>query len=104
MIQNYNWLTLKQWLKKLKRIVKWVGKVLKILVSDYKKRNDHEIFLSNTKLIASDSDIDEVFKSMHQSIITKITNYVCKDLIDLNVIIKHSIKMFVCSWINWDNK
>ena len=27
LIQNYNCLTLKQWLKKIKRIVKWVEKV-----------------------------------------------------------------------------
>ena len=30
-----------------------------ILVIDYKKRNDCEIFHSSTKLTASDSDIDE---------------------------------------------
>ena len=46
-------------------------KVQIILVLDYKKRNDRKIFHSSTKLIASDSDIDEAFKSMYQSIMTK---------------------------------
>ena len=32
-------------------------KVQVILVLDFKKRNDHKIFHSNPKLIASDSDI-----------------------------------------------
>ena len=34
---------------------------------EYKNRNDREIFHSSAKLIASDSDIDEAFKSMHPS-------------------------------------
>ena len=33
---------------------------------------DSQIFHSCTKLIASDIDIDEAFKSMHQSIMSKI--------------------------------
>ena len=52
-------------------------KVQKILVLEYKKRNDHKIFHSCIKLIASDSDIDEAFKFMHQSIITKIKKLYC---------------------------
>ena len=36
-------------------------KVQTILVLDYKKRNDHKIFYSSAKLIASDSDIDEAY-------------------------------------------
>ena len=36
-----------------------------VLVLDYKKRNDRKIIHSSNKLIASDSDIDEAFKSMH---------------------------------------
>ena len=55
-----------------------------------------EIFHSSPKLIASDSDIDEAFKSMHQSIMRKIKKYSCKNLIDLDMIIKHSIKTFEC--------
>ena len=35
------------------------------LVLDYKKRNDCKIFHSSAKVIASNSDIDEAFKSMH---------------------------------------
>ena len=46
------------------------------------------------KLIANDSDIDETLKSMQQSIMKKIKNYVCQDCIVLDVIIKHSIAIF----------
>ena len=65
---------LKELLSELKKF-----KVQKILVSDYKRRSDHKIFHSSAKLIASDSDIDEAVKSMHQSIMTKIKSYACKD-------------------------
>ena len=65
-----------------------------ILVLEYKKRNDFKIFNSRTKLIAGDSDIDEVFKSTHQSIMTKIKDYTGEDLIVLDLTIKHSIKIF----------
>ena len=81
----------KELLSKLKRF-----KVQTILVLDYKKRNDRKIFHSSVKLIANDSDIDEAFTSTHQSIMTKIKNYADKDWIALDVIIKHSIKIFVC--------
>ena len=47
-------------------------KVQTILALNYKKRNDCKIFHSSAELIASDSGIDEEFKSMHQSITTKI--------------------------------
>ena len=65
---------IKELLSKLKKF-----KVQTILVLGYKKRNDCKIFHSSAKLIASDSDIDEAFKSMHQSIMTKIKNYACED-------------------------
>ena len=83
---------------KLKELlIEWKKfKVKAVLVVDYKKRNEREILHSSTKLIASDSDIDEAFKSMHQSIMTKIKNYTCKDLILLDVIVKHSTKLFEC--------
>ena len=58
---------LKELLREFKKF-----KVKTMLVLDYKKRNDHKIFHSCDKLIAGDSDIDETFKSMYQSIITKI--------------------------------
>ena len=67
-----------------------------ILVLGYKKRDDHKIFHSSAKLIASNSDIDEAFKSMHQSIMTKIKNYSIEDCIALDAITKHSIKIFEC--------
>ena len=59
---------------KLKEFISELRKfqVQTILVLDYKKRNDCKIFHSNAKLIASDSDTDAAFKSMHQSIMTKI--------------------------------
>ena len=47
-------------------------KIKTILVLEYKQRYDRKIFHSNAKLIASDSDIDETFKSMHETIMTKI--------------------------------
>ena len=68
-------------------------KVRAILVLEYKKRNDRKIFHSRIKLIASDSDIDETFISMHQSIMTKIKNDAIEDWIVLDVIIKHSIQI-----------
>ena len=80
---------LKELLGELKKF-----KVQTILVLDYKKRNNSKIFYSCTKLIASDSEIDQEFKSMHQSIMTKIKNYAYEDWIVLDVIIKHSIIIF----------
>ena len=71
-------------------------KVQTTFVLDYKKRNYCKIFHSSAKLIANDSDNDKTFKSMHQSIATKIKNYACKNWTDLYVIIKHSIKIFEC--------
>ena len=71
-------------------------KVPTILVLECQKINDHKIFHSSVKLIARDSDIDEAFISMHQSIMTKIKNYGSEDWIVLDVIIKHSIKIFEC--------
>ena len=60
-----------------------------ILYLDYQKRNDHKVSHSSVKLISSDSDIDEAFKSFDQSIMTKIKNYASEDSIVLDVIIKH---------------
>ena len=65
MIEN----KLKEFQSELKRF-----KVQTTLVLDYNKRNDRKIFYLCTKLIASDSDIDEVFKSMYQNIMPKIKN------------------------------
>ena len=82
---------LKELLSELKKF-----KVQIVLVLDYKKRIDCKIFHSSAKLIVSDSEIDEAFKSMHQSIMTKIKNYGSKDWIVLDVIVKHSINIFEC--------
>ena len=40
-------------------------KVKEVLILEYKKTDDHKTFHSCTKLIASNSDIYEAFKSMH---------------------------------------
>ena len=68
-------------------------KVQKVLALE---KNDSQIFYSRTKLIGSDSDIDEVFKPKHQSIMTKTKIYICKDCFVLGAIIKHSINIFKC--------
>ena len=80
---------LKELLSELKE-----SKVQTILDLDNKKRNDRKIFHSSAKLIASDSDNDEAYKSIRQSIMRKIKNYAYKDWIVLNVIIKQSFKIF----------
>ena len=46
-------------------------KVQKTQVMKYEGRNDYHAFHSSARLIASDSDFEEAFKSMHQSIMTK---------------------------------
>ena len=48
------------------------------------------------KLIASDSVIDEAFKSIHQNIMTKIKNSAIEDWIAIETIVNHSIKIFAC--------
>ena len=94
---------LKEFLSEFKKF-----KVQTILVLDYKKRNDCKIFHSSTNLIASNSDTDETFKYMYQSITTKIKNYACEDWIVLEAFIKHSIKSVSIRRINnmkkWDYK
>ena len=59
-----------------------------IVVLGYKKRNDRKTFHSSTKLVASDLDIDEAFKSMHQSVIRKMKKYVCENWNALDVVIR----------------
>ena len=82
---------LKELLRELKKF-----KVQTILVLEYKKRNDQGIFHLNAKLISSDSDTDEAFKSMHQSIMTKIKNSASEDRIVILTIVKRSTKIFEC--------
>ena len=65
---------LKELLSELKKF-----KVQTILVLQYRKRNYRKIFDWIFKLIVNDSDIDEVFMSMHQSIMRKIKNYASED-------------------------
>ena len=68
LIQN----KLKELLSELKKFK--VQTILDLL--EYTKRNYRKIFQSSTKLIASDSDINEAFKSMHQSIVTNINFFI----------------------------
>ena len=49
---------LKEFLNELKKF-----KVRIVLVLDYKKRNDLQVFDSSAKLIDTDSEIDKAFKS-----------------------------------------
>ena len=83
MIEN----KLKELLSELKK-----SKVQTIIVLNYKKRNDCKIFYSSANVIASGSNIDETFKSMHQSTIKN--KKLC--LIALDLIIIHSIRFFQC--------
>ena len=71
-------------------------KVQTILILDYQKRKDCEVFHWITKLLDSDSDIDEAFKSIHHGIVTKIKNYPFEDWIVLDAIKKHIINIFEC--------
>ena len=82
---------LKEFLSELKKF-----KVQPVLVLDYEKGNHHKILHSNAKLTANDSDTDEAFKPMRQNIMTKVKNYAREDWIVLDLIIKHSIKIFEC--------
>ena len=72
---------------KLKELLSDLKKT--ILVLDYKKRRDCKIFHSSARLLSNDADID-------CSIITKMKNHGCKDWFVLDVIVKHSIKIFEC--------
>ena len=71
-------------------------KVKTLLVWQYKKRNDNKNFHSSTKLIASDSNLDEAFKSMYPSIMTKAKNSISEDCTVIESILKYSIKIFEC--------
>ena len=70
-------------------------KVKAVLILEYKKTNDHKTFHSCTKPIASNSDIYEAFKSMHQSIVKKIKHWT-EDWTVLDVITIHNITLFDC--------
>ena len=51
--------------------------MLVLIFLDKKRRNDSKIFHTNAKQIASDSDINEAFKSIQLSIIKKVESYTC---------------------------
>ena len=83
----------------IKNKLKWLLSELKkfkvqaVLVLDYMKKI---IEKSSIQVLnySSHSDIDEAFKSMHQSFMTKLRNYACEDWTVLNIIIKYSITIF----------
>ena len=89
----------KKLLSELKKL-----KVQTILILDHKKINNHKIFHSSSKIIAGESDIHEAFKSMHQSIMTRIKQFASEDWVVTEIIVKHIIKIFECEYINGDNK
>ena len=65
--------------RKLKELSSGLKKPrVQAIFSEYKK-NDGKILHSSAKLIASESDIAEAFKYMHQIIETKIKNSAGKD-------------------------
>ena len=72
-------------------------KLQSLLNLEYKEKNDRKIFHLGVKLIASYSNIDEAFKSMHQRIITKIKNYASEGWVVIKIIVKHSIKILSVS-------
>ena len=79
---------------KLKELLSELKKfnVQSILVLEYKKRN-YKIFHSSTILIANDSDIDEAFKPMHQTIMMRIKSSASEDWV-VETIVKHYIEIF----------
>ena len=85
---------LKDLLGKLKKF-----KIQTILVLEYKKIGDHKtihiIFHLSAELIANDSHIDTTFRSMHQSVMTRIKKINSEDCI-ATTIVKHGIKIFKC--------
>ena len=70
-----------------------------VLILNYSKRNDCQIFHSSTKLIPSDFDIDKAFKFIHLSIMTKIKYYESEDWIVLDTIILYSVRIFECLYM-----
>ena len=68
-----------------------------VLVLEYNKIDDHKsmhkIFHLSTKLSFDHSDIDKAFGSMHQSVMTKIKNYVSKIWI-VKAIVEHGVNIF----------
>ena len=70
-------------------------KLPSILFLEYKNRNNLKIFHWSSKPTASDSDIYEAFKSMHQSIMKKIKNSAGEGWV-VKTIVKHSAKNSEC--------
>ena len=70
-------------------------KAQSILVLEYKERNYLKVWHSSDKLVSSDSDIDEAFKTKQQSITTKIKNSASEHMV-VETIIKHSMNIYEC--------
>ena len=71
-------------------------KLQTILILKYTKKNDPQTFQTSVKLIASDSNIHETFKSMHQSILRKNKNSASQDWMVIEIIVKYGITIFEC--------
>ena len=80
---------LKELLSELKKF-----KVQAVLVLDYKKRNDCKFFHSSAKLVIQ--TLMKYLNSCIKAFSQKKKIYASKDWIFLDVIIKHSIKIFAC--------
>ena len=63
----------------LKELLSELKKFSQYQSQKYKKTNDREIFHLSAKPTASDSDINEAFKFIHQIIKTKIKKSASKD-------------------------
>ena len=71
-------------------------KLQTILILQYTKKNNPQTFQTSVKLIASDSNIHETFKSMHQSILRKNKNSASQDWMVIEIIVKYGITIFEC--------
>ena len=79
-----------------KPLIKKKLKDQSILVLQCNKGNDHKIFHLSVKLIASDSNTDEAFKSMYEAIMRKMKNSDSKYWVVIKTTVKRSIQIFEC--------
>ena len=62
-----------------------------------KERKDYKSFSSNTKLIASDSDIEKHLNLCSKALWQKKKNYSHENWSVLDIIVKHAIKVSECA-------
>ena len=81
----------------LKAFLAELRKISQYQTQKYKKRNDCKIFHLSVNPIASDSDIDEAFKFIYQSITIKTKNLTFVYWL-VETIVEHCIKIFDCQY------